>query len=558
LEGLAMRRIIFVLMSLLLLMMAVAPVSAQANLLTNPGFEQPYGGGYQRNTAQGWSSWVGNGNADFYPEQYGSVRGGVNSQAIKSEFVFDGASTFDVAVYQVVSGIPVGSVVQASGWGSMFLAQVPDPANANARLLVGIDPNGGTNPNDGDVAWVRIFNASAGYDAGGGGWLVDYIQGSAQVTTTGGNVTVFLRWKQLWGGLEHRVFFDDASLVVITAGDGTVPDPGDGSDPVATAVPAAPPPVSYFASPQGEREDGSIVHVVVANNTITTISVAYGVPVDEILALNPDIGDGRFIYVGQEILVRVATDGSETAPDAGDDAEATEDVSATTLPVATGVEKPTEDGAVATTEPIATVAPPTATPLPPTATTVPDAPVTVVADSAAGGNGAMTTSICVLLFEDLNQNRVQDQNEGLLAQGVINLKQGDTLLNTVSTDTSPEPRCFNDLAAGEYMLEAEAPAGYGLTSSARLGVRVQTGETLNMPFGASQGVAAVAPPPMNIDDQNPAPADTSADDDSALNDSELLQNIGLIVFGLAGFALLGGLGIALILRRSSAPQRRVR
>lgn len=552
-----MRRITLIILCVSLFVMAGVHVSAQANTLTNPGMEQPYGGGYLRNTASGWTAWVGNGDADFYPEQYGSVRGGVNSQAIMAIYVFEGQTLYDVAVYQTVTSIPSGSRVRASGWGSIWMTGVPNPAGADAVLSVCVDPNGGTNIYDGDVICSGT-NAGTGADDGGGGWLMPYSQNTVETTTTGPSVTFFFRWTQRWGGLEQRAFFDDASLVVLQAGDGTVPDGGDGGDgqnPAPTAVP--PPPASSFASPQGEREDGSIVHIVQSGNTIASIAVAYSVPMEDVLALNPDIGDGRFIYVGQEILIRRAdSDVDDVEPEATEeeDSASPEPSEAATddepPPIATSDDQSDEeeDDPTATKEPVATREP-TATPRPtitPSPTPLPDAPVQVADANANPGSGDMT-AVCVLLYEDLNMNLIQEQGEGLLAGGTISLKQGESDLNTIMTDTSPDPRCFDGLAAGEYMLVANAPGGYGLTTPARLGIRLQAGETLNMSFGAAQGVQEVAPPPANVEDQEPVAVVQPEDDGTS--DSELLQNIGLIVFGLAGMALVGGLGMAFLLRR---------
>lgn len=542
-----MRRLIFILVSVVLMCAVGMPTSAQTNLINNPGFELPYPGGYHRNVAQGWTSWLNNGDADYYPEQYGSVRSGANSQAIMALHTFEGPPPFDVGLRQTVSGIPVGSRVRFTAWGSLWMFAVPDPGSAEALIGIGIDPNGGTNPNDGDVVWTWV-NASQGKALGGGGWSLPYTQLSAEAVTTGADVTVFLRWKQLWGGSEQRQFWDDASLVILEAGSGTVPT---GAPAPGAATPVPPPPVSSFAQAQAPQDDGSIVHIVRSGNTLYAIAAAYGVTVDRILELNPDIGSGRFIYEGQRLLIRPA--GSTSAP-------ATSASSSTSVPgigvAATATNTVAPIGAVIspaaqtdiplasdTPEPTSTTEP-TATPEP-TETPIPDAPVEV---AEVNTDTTLRTAVCVLLFEDLNMNRIQEQGEGPLAGGVITLKQGENEVKTLLTDDSPEPRCIDDLAAGEYILLAEAPPGYGLVTSGRLGVRLQAGETLQMAFAAAQGVQQAAPPPVNVgDDQTLTQEETPERD--ADDNLRLLQYMGIIVFGLAGLALVGGVGIALILRR---------
>jgi hypothetical protein len=76
---------------------------------------------------------------------------------------------------------------------------------------------------------------------------------------------------------------------------------------------------------------------------------------------------------------------------------------------------------------------------------------------------------------------------------------------------------------------------------------VQSGLSINASFGAAQGVQAAVPPAADSGDVAPqAIVEETAED--RVTDL-LLQNIGLIVFGLAAFVLVFGLGAALVLRR---------
>jgi LysM repeat protein len=283
---------------LLLLMIGIFgnEASAQTNLLANAGFEQPYGGGYQRNTAAGWTPWVGVGNADFYPEQFGSVHSGGNSQAMLAIGVVRDSSPLDVGVYQVVHNIPIGSRVRASAWVSVWMFNVPDPANAGALLQIGIDPNGGTNPYDSDVGWSGV-NAAQGGAQGDGGWLLSYVPVSIEAITTGPSVTVYLRWRQTWGGNEQRAFFDDASLVIL--------QPGSGSTTTTSPEPSAPAPVA----PSGDYT----TYVVVSGDTLYRIAARYGTTVAGIIAtnslVNPDI-----IHAG--LALNIPGSGAVPAPSA--------------------------------------------------------------------------------------------------------------------------------------------------------------------------------------------------------------------------------------------------
>jgi hypothetical protein len=110
-----------------------------------------------------------------------------------------------------------------------------------------------------------------------------------------------------------------------------------------------------------------------------------------------------------------------------------------------------------------------------------------------------------------------------------------------------EQHCFTDLTPGDYVAEASPPSGYGLTTPDQLRLRVQTGTTLTVAFGAATGVAAAEPPPADSGEvASEAPAQTTQPP-SAIE--QLLQNSGLIVLGLAGIVLAGGIGLTFWLRR---------
>lgn len=279
-----MKPITIFLALLVVLCWVVSPVSAQTNLLVNPGFEQPYGGGYHRNTAQGWLSWVGGGDVDFYPEQYGSVYAGGNSQAILAASGIRDSSPLDVAVYQVAQNVPVGARVKAQAWGSLWMFGVPDPANAGARLRIGIDPNGGINPNDSDVVWGEV-NAAQGR-VQGQGWILPYTQIAVEAVSTGTAVTVFLRWQQIWGGTEQRAYFDDAALFIVQGG-GTAPQPPQ-STPADTPAPV----------PDGAQS----TYVVQPGDMLYRIALRLGTTVQAIVAAN-NIANPNIIHVGTTLIV---------------------------------------------------------------------------------------------------------------------------------------------------------------------------------------------------------------------------------------------------------------
>lgn len=120
----------------------------------------------------------------------------------------------------------------------------------------------------------------------------------------------------------------------------------DGGAPAADAPAAAPTPFVYYARPvppQPARADGSIVHVVKAGDTVNAIAVAYQVEPSAIVERNQLAGNGRWIYPGQELVIRDATalGGSTLTPvDTQDDESDTPD----TPPETTATEPDEQDG----------------------------------------------------------------------------------------------------------------------------------------------------------------------------------------------------------------------
>jgi len=89
----------------------------------------------------------------------------------------------------------------------------------------------------------------------------------------------------------NNVYWDKASLTLTTA--------APAAEPTAASVP--------FVVPQNVRPDGSIVHVVQASDTLSSIAYAYseyGVTTESIAALNPPMKPNtRFLTIGQEIII---------------------------------------------------------------------------------------------------------------------------------------------------------------------------------------------------------------------------------------------------------------
>lgn len=469
-----------------------------------------------------------------------------------------GFATFTAAIYQQVA-VAEGAAITASAFAYLRTCDIPDGVDtcrsnpdAGAFTRIGIDPNGGTDPLDTDVVWS--VNASP---------HESWVQMTLNSTATGGTVTLFLYATQTWPRELNQVYWDDAFLSAGT----------DGAAPIA---PTAPLEVG-FVQPQNQRADGSIVHTVQAGDTIDSIAVAYGLTRAEVLALNPTLASTRFIQIGQEIVIQAPTTPTPTmtptldlslptldpelltavaAAAAGTPAESTGEVTeeaATALPTtAAPTEEPTEAATETTPEP--TQEPtrePTATSLAPTnpASAILSAPPAPVVSAANGvvfpiNPADESASVCVMMFEDANQNRLQDADEGLVTGGRIALSlNGTDVAEHITGDL--DPTCIDGLTSAQYLASAEPPSGYGLTTAGQLTVRTTGGAQIGIAFGAAAGVQpVVAPPP----DNGAAITDVTAETDVP-EGVPLRENIGLIVFGAAAFVLVVGMGATLLLRR---------
>lgn len=530
-----------VLLMLLVVALLASPAAAQDgdNLLTDGSFEGEYPGRGRSdlNVPAGWNIWFAESPRNEYwmnlpPVMFPHIgpdpdpRTGARAVNMVKDY-----ATFTAAMYQQVTvGADVNLRARVYAWlRTCNLAEgegkCASSSESNAYVRIGIDPNGGTDPNDGDIVWSG--NATP-HDRWG--------EVSVDATSTGDTVTVFLYTTQPRPSDLNRVYWDDARLT--REGEGGSAGGGDGGG----SAPPPPPAEVPFVSAQGERDDGSIVHVVQPGDTIDSIAVAYGLSRDDILERN-DIIDPRIIQIGQELIIQRPTRDSDDDGDAdeeGDagDSDSDSDTGDSDAGDSDGDADDEREGDDESDSDSAGMTPQDA----------PPAPVLSVASGEvlpALRVSDRTASICVLLFDDANQNRIQEDGEGLLGGATISLLGDGSMMGTYETTGSGEPYCFDDLGVADYTAIATAPTGYGLTTPDQLRVQPDPGGTVTLAFGAAEGVAPPARPPADS-----APLSAAAADDVAAADGNLLaDNIGLIVFGLAGVVLIGGLSVSLLLRR---------
>ncbi|MCC6614548.1 MAG: LysM peptidoglycan-binding domain-containing protein [Anaerolineae bacterium] len=553
------RRIIIALFLMSLLLITQVAGAQDGNLLRDGGMEGSYTarGRVDFNFPADWNIWYASAPhtedwMNLQPVAFPHNGPGPNPQSGSRALNMNrGYATFTAAVYQQVT-VTANANLVASAWAYLKTCNLApgfdncgSAVESGAYTRIGVDPSGGTDPNSPGIVWSGNSQPHDRWE-----------QMTVSATAAGTSVTVFLYVTQRWPSDLNNVYFDSASLTVGGAG-GSSP----AGSPAATPVPQTVP----FVVAQGENDDGSIVHHVQSGDTLDSIAVAYGVTRQDIMALN-NITDPRIIQIGQELIIRPPTNEQS---DSGSEAEVTDEPAATDESVtdeAAVADEGSEDtapeqGAVETNEPTgesetsgettdetAPASEPAAESAPPLdIAALPPAPVR---SSANGGvrpavdPSEATGQVCVLMFDDANQNRLQDADETLLSGGSVILVQGGNAVADRETDGT-EPYCFNDLAAGDYVASVAAPDGYGLTTPDQLSLRVASGSGVTVALGAAQNVQPLAPPPADAG----APLAESSTETQPPASNSILDNLGLIALAAGALALVVGGAVTLVLRR---------
>jgi hypothetical protein len=206
--------------------------------------------------------------------------------------------TFTMYGIQFVPGVRAGTKLRFSAYGNVFtcndrstscidgaLGKRVSDQGSQARVRIGVDPNGGKDPNAASVVWSSYV---APFDR--------FEQLNIDFESKNDNgVTVFLNATQAVPMAINSVYWDRPSLQTIGPGSPFAP-----AQPPASPTPAGVP----FVTPQGQQPDGSIVHIVAPGDTLLSIAYAYKVSVDDIRQLN-NIPPGEYvIQIGQRLLIK--------------------------------------------------------------------------------------------------------------------------------------------------------------------------------------------------------------------------------------------------------------
>jgi LysM repeat protein len=371
------------------------------------------------------------------------------------------------------------------------------------HLKVGLDPFGGTDPFSSNVVWSPEQEA---FDQ----WVEFAVQAKAQ----GDAVTVFThsRAEFDWARQSNDVYVDDASLLAVVS----VGTPGPAvvtpvTPPAKTPAPTVTPstgtlgPTNTPLPTLAPRGEGAVVHVVQSGDTLSGISVQYGVSLDDLLRLN-NLTRDSILNVGQEIVVKSGQGGVVTP-------QPTATLRATVAPTLAPKTTSTPTATLALS-PLAT---PTPLPPPPTATPVP------------GG-------VCMGAFEDTNGNTVRDGGEPGLAGVAFVISSAGVQVARYATDGSTQPYCLKTLPPGAYSVQVTLPPGY-VSAFDKADVALALGQQIDLAVAARRG----APPTPTVEPTVPAQATPPA---SAVSSTALAA---VVLFGVA-FLILIAVAVSVIRR----------
>jgi LysM repeat protein len=343
------------------------------------------------------------------------IRSGENSQKY---FTF--WSVHEGGVYQVVDGVRPGTLLRFSiymhAWSATKMdGREPNPhfsfGQTGMHMKIGIDPTGGTDPWSKDVVWSDEKDV---YDK--------FERYEVQAVARSNKVTVFTHSRPE-NPMEHNdIYLDDAELTAVGGGGYAAP---------VTVNP--PPAMVAVESKSAAANSGRISHIVKAGDTLFAIALQYGVPVDQIMALNGLKPDSR-IEIGRELIIALP---------------------APKLPV-------------------------------------PAAPVAGNPFVATGSAGSGRGTVCVRAFADNDADGLPLADEPALAVNGLHLSVLNAQNEAVADRTldAAGETCFTGLPATTYRVMAELPIGYLPTRQQRWSISLPSDAIVAVPFGVQIDLAA--------------------------------------------------------------------
>jgi LysM repeat protein len=345
------------------------------------------------------------------------IRSGENSQKYFSFW-----SVHQGGVYQVVDGVRPGTPLRFSiymmAWSATKMDDSqPNPhqsfGQTNMHLKIGIDPTGGTDPWSSEIVWSAEKES---YDVFG--------RYEVQAIARSTKVTVFTHSRPENPMQHNDLYLDDAELTL--AG-------GMGSGEPLTVNP---PPALQAVGVVTMTTDtgGRITHVIKPGDTLFALALQYGVPVDQIMALNGLKAESQ-VQIGRELIIALA------APRSGPSAVL--------------------------------------------------APLASVSGPAGSGRG----TVCIQAFADADADGRRLRVEAPVASSglhfIVTDAQGATVADRVMDESTPDT-CVADLPATTYRVVAEPPPGYAATMPTRWSIALPSDTRIDLQLGLR--AAPIEPP----------------------------------------------------------------
>ncbi len=541
------------------------PASAQevisGNLLTNPGFEEGYY--YQDGIPQiaapnGWRYvWLDNtpyegtnGQDAYRPE---TVVWYIEDAPPHERPLFfrDGSYTVKVfrnwapilaALTQDVSGLEVGRKYRISA--PIYIDMVEDYDDSGkvapeelwtAFVRLGAGPVGST--------WLN--NSQINYSPG---WSAENVSPfffsmptfTWDFVATQPNMTIYIEVGVKQPLINGGFFIDGVGLYALSETSSPPPassgSGNSGSGSSGSAAQNTPAPTATVAVT--EREDGSIVHMVVANDTFWSIAIQYapvlGVPAEQALTQIRELnGNPQFVVMGQELLIREA---GNFVQGGTSDTESTPEATAESGDSTSEGDGETGETIVVEGEPLAEAATPEAT---------------AIAETPP-------TGICAAAFDDTNGNgEFEAGTEVLKADAAITLFKDGQTVSTQVTDGISDAHCFENLEPGAYQVQLFPPANFAPTTADSWTISVEEGTETMVQFGVRQQEAAAVAEVSNTDvaagdtavTDLPTPTTAPASAETSSDDGGFLGNVGIILIVAAVvLVLLAGAGVVMLRR----------
>ena len=463
-----------------LLLAATPRADAQTNILSNPGFEEPYSGG----VAGDWFPWHQEANAElscdtntilhrpaWSPEIVGGNGGELILEGSRSQHVGNQFATWHGGVAQNVTVTP-GVRYQFSShfWARASQENYSAPSDQGVNIVarVGIDPTGAGLWSSPNIIWGSSVNPHQAWQ-----------QAVVEATATGSTITVLVAAN--FGGpgqcrAHLDAWFDNASLT------STTPPPTN--TPAATNTPQVwptrtPTPITPTATPVPTETPIPPTSTPTETPTITPTPLPTGpwfTPTP--LPATPVPTQPPVVFVPTLPPAVEATAVPPTEVPAEGEAE---EAAAPTDAEASSEDAPTDEEA---SEPEPTAIPPTNTPAPPT-----------------GG------TICVNTFSDENANGLRDDpEEGYMAGITILIGQNGAIVNQGISTGTDTPVCFEELDPGEYEVAQRLSNRLEMTTAGNALIPVEQGRVIGLEFGSR--IAKIPDPTATTPDES-AEADTT-------------------------------------------------